>query len=144
VAGDRPRGHGVLAARGQSGSYGEEVDREHDDADEKREGAEDTPEGVAELPLPAGTRRGGDLELSPPLEAPRAVFYAATLDTDGSLRVTTAAPTECLHAAYPARPQPLRSRNSDGGILAKVERRTLQRRCLEMGKRRCLEMGKEA
>jgi len=90
--------------------------------------------GVAEFPLPAGARCGGDLELSPPLDAPRAVFYAATLDTTVSLRVAAAAPTECCHAANPARPQPLSSRNGDGGILAKAERCTLLRRCLEMGK----------
>ena len=114
VASDWPRGQGVLVARGQSRSYGLEADREHNDVDEeKREGAEDTPEGVAELPLPAGARRGGD---------PRAVFYAAILDTVVSLHVAATAPTECRHAAYPARPQPLRSRNGDGGILAKAER----------------------
>jgi hypothetical protein len=56
------------------------------------------------------------------------------LDTDISLCIAAAAPTECRHAAYPARLQPLRSRNSDGGISAKAERRTLLQRCLEMGK----------
>jgi hypothetical protein len=48
---------------GQSGSYGEEADRERDDADEEeREGAEHAPERVAEPPAAAG-RRGGGLGL---------------------------------------------------------------------------------
>jgi len=48
---------------GQSGSYGEEADRERDDADEEeRDGAEHAPERVAEPPAAAG-HRGGDLGL---------------------------------------------------------------------------------
>jgi len=42
---------------GQSGSYGEEADRERDHADEEEcEGAEHAPEGVAELAAAAGRR----------------------------------------------------------------------------------------